>query len=92
VALDAPSVPMIWGGVDVRTLQDRLSALAREDVASSRCEVSRSSSTRSRAVCTGLISSGTQPGNEVKQPRTRSWTIDLQQAEDRWQIVKVAAR
>ena len=90
--LDALSVPMIWGGVDVRTLQDRLSALARQDVASSRCEVSRSSSTRAKAVCTGLLNSAPQPGNEAKQPRTRSWTIDLLQAEDRWQIVKVAAR
>jgi hypothetical protein len=92
VALDALSVPMIWGGVDVRTLQDQLSALARQDVASSRCEVSRPSSTRAKAVCTGLLSSATQPGNVARQPDTRSWTIDLQQAEDRWQIVKVAAR
>jgi hypothetical protein len=83
---------MIWGGVDVRTLQDQLSALARQDVASSRCEVSRPSSTRAKAVCTGLLSSATQPGNAARQPDTRSWTIDLQQAEDRWQIVKVAAR
>ena len=92
VVVDGPSVPMIWGGVDVRTLQERLPALAKQNVESSRCEVSRSTTTRAKAVCTGLLASAAQPGNEGDRPRTRSWTIDLQQAEDRWQIVKVAAR
>ncbi len=91
-ALDATSVSTIWRGLDLRALQRAFSALARQNLSFRKCDVNLASSDRARAMCTGVLSFVPRVGSEVEQLRALSWTIDLRQLDDRWQIVDVAAR
>jgi hypothetical protein len=90
--LGAGSVPMIWGGVDSLALQRTLTELSRQTMSFRGCEVSLVTSERAKAVCSGVRRIVARVGNQKEQYRPASWTVDMRQQDDRWQIVKVATR
>jgi hypothetical protein len=83
---------MIWGGVDSLALQRTLTELSRQTMSFRGCEVSLVTSERAKAVCSGVRRIVARVGNQKEQYRPASWTVDMRQQDDRWQIVKVATR
>ncbi|MGH9385479.1 MAG: hypothetical protein ACRD2N_14455 [Vicinamibacterales bacterium] len=89
--LDASEATAIWPGVDSRALTRMFSRLDRQTLEFDGC-VFAVWETGAAADCTGWLSYVPRFGNATLRREPHSWTIELERANDGWQIVRVNAR